>query len=609
MDTHLLTDSSRLADARRHLLDGEPLPAGLLPGTIARSWERSRDAGLSPWEHRLINGDAPVFALGEEDRRLATCVKPEIERLWQVFGGQTWTLFCVNTQGVIVHARHAPGAGSLEALQIGRRIHEADIGTTAPSCVLIEKQPIVLLGSHHYLSELERFFCVSVPVHGVTGELVGALDITGIGDRNARAVLEQLRVAAMATENRLFAGLADCQILSLQHDPRMIGTPLQGLLALDGKGHIQAANLTARRLLGLEDTPGDGRGQHWQRLFEQDPVAGATRNSPCLVRLNDGSCLYVHVLTATAERPRHHPKKAEPPQSPLGQDRALNQQYDAACKAFNAGIPVLLLGETGTGKEVFARALHDAWKAEAPFVAINCSAIPESLIEAELFGYSDGTFTGARKGGAKGRIEEADGGTLLLDEIGDMPAALQTRLLRVLQERRVTRLGSSESVPLDVRIVSATHCDLPELIKARSFREDLYYRLNGVQVRLPALRERQDLSLVIETLLRRYGGCHLHPASLQLLRTQRWPGNIRQLEQALRLASALAGEGQEILPEHLPDISPSDQPPASPLKAAEQRTIQETLQANRGNLSATAQELGISRTTLYKKLKESPGRD
>jgi transcriptional regulator of acetoin/glycerol metabolism len=189
-----------------------------------------------------------------------------------------------------------------------------------------------------------------------------------------------------------------------------------------------------------------------------------------------------------------------------------------------------------------------------------------------------------------------------------MPAALQTRLLRVLQERRVTRLGSSESVPLDVRIVSATHCDLPELIKARNFREDLYYRLNGVQVRLPALRERQDLSQVIETLLRRYGGCHLHPASLQLLRTQRWPGNIRQLEQALRLASALAGEGEEILPEHLPDLSPLNEPPTSSLKAAEQRTIQETLQANRGNLSATAQELGISRTTLYKKLKEGFGR-
>lgn len=608
MDTFLLTDSLHLDGVRRRLWDGEPLPAGLLPSPIARSWVRSRDAGLRPWEPRLINGDAPMFALDEADRSLAACVKPEIERLWQVFGGQSWTLFCVNTQGVIVHAQHASGAGSLEALQVGRRIHETDIGTTAPSCTLAENQPIILLGGQHYLSEFERFFCVSVPVHGVNGELIGALDITGIGERNARAVLEQLRVAVMATENRLYASLADCQILSLQHDPRMIGTPLQGLLALDGEGHIRAANGTARRLLGLEDTPDNGRGQHWELLFEQDPTAPSQRHSPSLVKLNDGSCLYAHALSAKTERPRSFLAQAAIPQSPLGHHSALNQQFDAACKAFKAGIPVLLLGETGTGKEVFARALHEAWSADTPFVAINCSAIPESLIEAELFGYVDGTFTGARKGGARGRIEEADGGTLLLDEIGDMPAPLQTRLLRVLQERRVTRLGSSESLPLDVRIISATHCDLPKLISERNFREDLYYRLNGVQVRLPALRERQDLSQLIETLLRRYGGYHLHPDSLQLLRAQRWPGNIRQLEQVLRLASALAGEGEEILPEHLPDLYPSNEPPISSLKASEQRTIQEILQANRGNISATAQVLGISRTTLYKKLKEGLGR-
>lgn len=605
MDTCRLTETLCLEGVRRRLWDGEPLPAGLLPNPVARSWERSRDAGLRPWDHRLINSDAPIFSLDEVDQALAVCVKPEIERLWQVFGGQSWTLFCVNTQGVIVHAQHATGAGSLDALQVGRRIHEADIGTTAPSCALAENQPIILLGGHHYLSEFERFFCVSVPVYGVHGQLVGALDITGIGERNARAVLEQMRVTAMATENRLYANLTNCQILSLQHDPRMIGTPLQGLLALDDQGRILAANGMAQRLLGLEDTPGNGRGQHWERLFEQDPATRSQRRSPGLVKLNDGSCLYAHMLSTQGERPRINLAKEYTPQSPLGCDSALSQQFDTAYKAFKASIPVLLHGETGTGKEVFARALHEAWNIDAPFVAINCSAIPESLIEAELFGYTDGTFTGARKGGAKGRIEEAHGGTLLLDEIGDMPAALQTRLLRVLQERRVTRLGSSESLPLDVRIISATHCDLPKLISERNFREDLYYRLNGVQVHLPALRERQDVNQLIETLLRRYGGCHLHPGSLQLLRAQRWPGNIRQLEQALRLASALAGEGEEILPEHLPVVTSTNEPQVCSLKAAEQRTIQEILHANRGNISATAKALGISRTTLHKKLKEN----
>ncbi|HBS79293.1 MAG TPA: Fis family transcriptional regulator [Pseudomonas sp.] len=605
MNTYFLTDTHALDGARRRLMDGKALPAGLLPEPVARSWERSRDAGLDPWEHRLLNADAQIFTLDEVDRNLASCVKPEIQPLWQVFGGQFWTLFCVNAKGVIIHAQHAVEDTPLNALQVGRRIHEADIGTTAPSRTLAEKQPIILHGKHHYLSEFDRFFCASVPVNGVDGQMIGAIDITGIGERNARGVLDQLRITAMAIENRLYANLKNCRILSLQHDPRLIGTPLQGLLAMDGEGRILAANGTARRLLRLDNASNRGYGQHWDALFEQDPTAKAQSGSPSLAKLNDGSQIFAHVLSVKVAKPGKQLSMRPVVRSPLGDDSALNQQFDIAHKAFNAGIPVLIQGETGTGKEMFARALHEAWQADAPFVAINCSAIPESLIEAELFGYADGTFTGGRKGGAKGRIEEANGGTLLLDEIGDMPTALQTRLLRVLQERQVTRLGSSESRSLDLRIVSATHCNLTQLIRERHFREDLYYRLNGVQIHLPALHERRDLSYLIQTLLLRYGSCYLSPESLTLILAQRWPGNIRQLEQTLRLACALAGEGEEILPEHLPACMPSDTSPISSLKAAEQKTIQEALRANRGNVSATALALGISRTTLHNKLKSA----
>ncbi|KMN76493.1 hypothetical protein VK98_20945 [Chromobacterium sp. LK11] len=602
MDYPPPADPGRLDLARRRFLDGEPLPAGLLPRSIALSWERSRAVGVRPWDRRFVSELIPRVGLSEADRRLSSCAKPEIERLWRVFGGQAWTLFCVNTAGVIVHAQHAAEPSPLQVLQAGRRVHEAEIGTTAPSCTLAEGQPAVVWGAQHYLSEFERFFCVSVPVHGVDGALIGALDITGIGERNHRAVLEQLCMAAMATENRLYASLADCRILGLQHDPRLIGTPLQGLLALDDDGRIRAVNRTARRLLGLENASGLGR--HWTGCFERDPLSDACRQAPALTRLTDGSCLYVHLLAPTAARA--HALGVSSPAAPLGDDDALNRQFDAARKAFAAGLPLLLLGETGTGKEVFARALHEAWKPDAPFVAINCSAIPESLIEAELFGYSDGAFTGARKGGAKGRIEEADGGTLLLDEIGDMPAALQTRLLRVLQERRVSRLGSSDSVPLDVRIVSATHCDLPALMAERRFREDLYYRLNGMQLRLPALRDRQDFDHLVAALLRRHGGGRLSPESRQLLRAQAWPGNIRQLEQTLRLAVVLSGQGEEIGPEHLPELRLGEAPPSS-LKEVERQAIQAELRARRGNIAATASALGISRTTLYKRLKQGLG--
>lgn len=601
MDALAMVDQQRLSHARHRFIEGASLPLGLVPEPIAQSWARSRASGLLPWNTWQAERDDQLQILDAADLRLAECVRPEIDRLWQQIGGSSWTLFCVNPQGVIVHARQSRQLdGPLLPLQIGRRIQEADIGTTAPACTLAEGVPMVVIGNQHYLSELEHVFCVSVPVRGLGGEIIGALDITGVGERQAGAVLEQLSHAAMAAENRLFAGLGDCRILSLQHDPRLLGTPLQGLLAIDHAGRIRNANRAAQRLLGLAQYQPDGR--HLDQLFEAS-TAIDLHHAPQQLTLNDGSRLFARVLE------QHRPvvsrnTRLNQPASPLGSDTGLNRQLQQAHKAFAAGVPILLQGETGTGKEVFARALHEHWNPQAPFVAINCSAIPESLIEAELFGYAEGTFTGARKGGASGQLVAAHGGTLLLDEIGDMPAALQTRLLRVLQEREITRLGSSQRRPLDIRVISATHCDLPQRMAARQFREDLYYRLNGLSVSLPALREREDLDILIERLRLRHAGPPLHSLALQALRRQNWPGNVRQLEQTLRLASALAQDEAMIRLEHLP-MELQQLPMAAldgDLEATLRRTVENALVANGGNISAAAAQLGISRTTLYKKL-------
>jgi transcriptional regulator of acetoin/glycerol metabolism len=380
-----------------------------------------------------------------------------------------------------------------------------------------------------------------------------------------------------------------------------LGTPLQGLLAVDQTGRIQNANRAAQRLLGLEQFRPIGK--RLDQLFEESSAIDLHRAQQQLT-LSDGSRLYAQVIEQRRESTALHVCSPLLCVSILGADPQLNRQLDNARKAFAAGVPILLQGETGTGKEVFARALHDQWNAQAPFVAINCSAIPESLIEAELFGYVEGTFTGARKGGASGQLEAAHGGTLLLDEIGDMPAALQTRLLRVLQEREITRLGSTTRRALDVRVISATHCDLQQRMLDKSFREDLYYRLNGLKIRLPALRERQDLNTLIDLLRQRYGAPPLEHQALMALHRQVWPGNIRQLEQTLRLAAALASDQPMILLEHLPaDMrAESEQERGSDLQDAVRRTVESALQANAGNISATASQLGISRTTLYKKL-------
>lgn len=600
MNISNIVDLQSLDEARRRLWDGDALPAGLLPPAVADSWERSRNAGVSPWDRRL-GGCLSLHELSGFDLHLAACVRPELERLWSVFGGQNWTLFCVNALGVIVYAKHAPTPDALNSLSVGKRIHEGDIGTTAPSCTLHDQKAMVLCGGQHYLKEFDNFFCVSVPLYGLRGELIGALDITGIGTRNASAVLEQLKIAAMAVESRLYSTLEECQIIALQFDPRLIGTPFQGLVAVDGNGVVQAANKTARKILGIQGALKDGENLKWDSFFEKSSESVIV-SSPGLMLLNDGASVYAQSLVA-----QHNRRKQaffSSAINSLGSDDSLNQQFDMASKAFAAGIPVLLLGETGTGKEVFARALHDSLESTAPFIAINCSAIPDSLIEAELFGYAEGTFTGARKGGAKGRIEEANGGTLLLDEIGDMPITLQTRLLRVLQERVITRLGSSECHPINVRILGATHCDVQKLISERHFREDLFYRLNGLQVHIPTLRQRQDIEQLIQRLRGKYKGGALHLDTLALLSQQEWPGNIRQLEQSIRLAVALAGAGEIIFPEHFPGLAGTHcKSNAKSLKEFEKKKIQDVLDANQGNIKETARQLGVARGTIYRKLR------
>ncbi len=594
MDAHALVDQQRLFHARRRFSEGADLPVGLVPPVVAESWFRSRASGLLPSDHWRA-GPESLIPLNDNDRSLAEYVGPQIDRLWQQIGGASWTLFCVNPQGVIVHARQAPELyGPLRELQVGRRIQEADLGTTAPSCTIATCAPTVLIGNQHYLNDFGNIFCASVPIRGLNGDFIGGLDITGTGERQIAAVLEQLSHAAMAAENLLFGTLKNCQILSLQHDRRLLGTPLQGLIAIDARGRICNANRAAQRLLGLEQfAPIEC---YIEQLFETRTVASAECAQQ--LTLTDGSRLYAKMLLPESKIIVSSPQLS----TPLGIDPTVNRQLAQAHKAFAAGVPIMLLGETGTGKEVFARALHEHLHPEAPFVAINCSAIPESLIESELFGYAEGTFTGARKGGYAGQLAAANGGTLLLDEIGDMPFALQTRLLRVLQEREISRLGSAVRTPLDVRLISATHCNLTERIAHKAFREDLYYRLNGLAITLPALRERTDFAVLVERLRQRFDAPPLHPDALLALQEQAWPGNIRQLEQTLRLASALVGNDMMIMREglSLPVEAPLIKAPMD-MRQAQRRAIESALQVNGGNITATARQLGISRTTLYKK--------
>jgi propionate catabolism operon transcriptional regulator len=320
----------------------------------------------------------------------------------------------------------------------------------------------------------------------------------------------------------------------------------------------------------------------------------------------------------------------------LGDSPALARVRALAERYARADATVLVTGESGTGKELVAQGIHAASRRhDQPFVAVNCAAFPETLLEAELFGHEEGAFTGARRGGRPGLFEAAHLGTLFLDEVGDVPLTLQTRLLRVLQERQVLRLGSNEPTPVDVRVIAATHRDLRAMIARGQFREDLYYRLHILPLHLPALRDRPgDVPAVASALLKRalarHGAPSAHARALRLLLPHLagypWPGNVRELENVVeRVALLFADDGGEapvddealrsVMPELLEAAPVEPTGPAAPgapsLRAArraeELRHVRRVVEDCRGNLSAAARRLGIGRSTLYRKLAGGPG--
>jgi transcriptional regulator of acetoin/glycerol metabolism len=297
-------------------------------------------------------------------------------------------------------------------------------------------------------------------------------------------------------------------------------------------------------------------------------------------------------------------------------DTRMRRNAERAVKLIEKDIPFILLGETGTGKDMFAKAVHKASsRRDKPFVAVNCASIPETLIESELFGYRPGAFTGASREGSRGKIVQADGGTLFLDEIGDMPIQLQARLLRVLEEREVIPLGGDTAVKVDIQLISATHRDLKQQVDDGGFRQDLYYRIYGISLSMPPLRDREDRLELIRRLIDLEAGAEglidIEPEALEVLDAYEWPGNIRQLRNVLRLLIGLCEENLirlEDVPEELfvgesSDGESASSRPTDPLAVAERDAILRELEAAHWNVTRVASKLTLSRNTLYRKMK------
>jgi transcriptional regulator of acetoin/glycerol metabolism len=560
-------------------------------------------------------------------------------RLFNGLGSARWLVMCLDAQGNSLFTVGDTNSAPRELkplMQPGRSILESALGTTAPGCSIACGQPAVVTRNEHYLHELKDFFCASAPILAGDGSLAGVLDISGVEVETLPLASDLIDFAARRIENEIVAGQKDCWVVEFHCDERALGTPFEGILAVSPDGTVQGMNRSAKKILSL---PADAPVRSTlSSIFEGDlshliAHSETTPGQVIRIRSSTGVLPYVkirrqetRVRIARRSGDGHgvHRPQVRPP--PVLDDAGLRNQFDKAQRVLNHRLPVILAGETGTGKEVVARALHRAVRPAGPFVAVNCAAIPETLIESELFGYEDGAFTGGRRGGTAGKIEQADGGILFLDEIGDMPLAMQSRLLRVIQEQSVSRLGSGREVSVDFLVISATHRDIDELVLNASFREDLFYRLSGYRLTIPPLRERTDFAQVLEALVRKHVKCSqisqaaipidllITSAARHRLASHRWPGNIRQLDSVICTIVALLDTGRAIdigdIPPHLFKVEQSAgsqfmEPGGEnqTLSQQEGQSIQQALRHHGGNISSAARQLGISRATLYRKVR------
>lgn len=635
----------------RHLLErGTVPPPGMLDATVARSWQRSVEAGLMPFgrpneTHLLADGLARAV---ERRHHLLTRARPVLEYLHAQTRDSGSMVLLADDRGFVLDALgdadFMDRAGRV-ALRPGASWHEHHRGTNAIGTALAEGAAVTVHGGEHFLERNTFLTCSAAPLAGPDGVLLGALDISGHCRSRGAHTASLVLVAAHMIENRLFEAFHATAAARLRVHPQAsgIGTVAEGLVALDGGGRIVGINRAGAALLRIapEDLGGIGIEEVLDlRLADLLGHALTPPGGVAPVRRRDGKTLFLRLDGETARPvsvgggPRRSAAATVRPADALATldtgDAGMAQLIARARKVADKPIPLLLHGESGAGKEVLARAIHASGPRRAGcFVAINCAALPEQLIEAELFGYAPGAFTGARRDGSPGRIREARGGTLFLDEIADMPLPLQARLLRVLQDGEVSPLGGGKPEAVDFALMAACHRPLKAEVEAGRFRADLYYRINGLTLTLPPLRDRGDIALLIRRMLDDLapgGGLVLAPAVAEAFATHRWPGNLRQMSHALRAAWALLDPGETVidwhhLPEDLSDdlrCRPSPVPmPSIPvtdgseddagpsLRRVSDSFIRQTVEASGGNMSEAARRLGISRNTLYRRLQRS----
>ncbi|TAM01672.1 MAG: sigma-54-dependent Fis family transcriptional regulator [Paraburkholderia sp.] len=641
----LTTTSESVAAARAH------------DAIIQSSWRRCvHQYGLDParmQEARIL----PQIRLREHQQRIddfTRIARHGLETLYGQVEGMGYVVLLTDADGVTVD--YLGDAGSDAALRraglyLGAEWSENGAGTCAVGTALATGQALTVHQSDHFDATHIPLTCTAAPLFDSCGRLNAILDISALSSPLAKhsqmLALQLVRMYANQIEDAYFLRRhRQDWMLKLSPAPEFLDVNPEYLIALDADGRISGHNRRAQQMLmaehGGEAMAPSLLDMRFEAFFDARPedlgrFVYSRPSEQRVVRLtHSGKRLYLSVMPPVL---RLHPRiqdSVSPPPLPAelaalcGGDAALQQQLQRAARLIDSPINLLINGETGSGKEFLAKALHRASsRRNGPFIAVNCAAIPETLIESELFGHLPNSFSGAGSRPRRGLIEEANGGTLFLDEIGDMPRELQSRLLRVLSEGEVLAIGASRPVRVDVRVISATHHPLDQLISNGRFREDLYYRLNGARFVLPPLRERDDLDWLVEKLLavpEGGPGFTISEAARERLHRHRWPGNLRELRNALEYARAVCSHGHieaDDLPEGLGEtaeevasaafaasaVSAASDQAAHPADAQEPHTLppegmllMQYLRASGWNLSAVARQIGISRMTLYRRM-------
>lgn len=651
-------DQEALKRAWEEYVFQERLRRDLIREEILQSWERSKGYKVNP----LARANEHVLSENEFQQRqqanaeLIETAAPLMERIYEFVAGSGFVVALADKEGCLLKVVGDKGAVEFtnrSNFSEGAKWGEKEAGTNAVALAIVLNKPVQVYGAEHWCLHAHTATCSAAPIHDPdTGEIIGVLDMTGRHEDVHRHTLGIVVAVASSIKKQLALKRA-YHAAEMAHREKVLvlESMSEGVLTLDGNGRLVYMNRKAAQLLQLPFSE-DWIGQPFHQLVEKAGedigykrlieifkarkevvdeilnVRGTGRSSSQFtvtvksLVAPGGTCAGTVAVFQEISRVNRLVRQIGGWSARtrfddlVGQDPAFQKALNLAKRAATSMCNVLLLGETGTGKDVLAQAIHNASpRRNQPFVAINCSVIPRELLASELFGYVEGAFTGAKKGGNPGKFELADGGTLFLDEIGEMPFDMQGALLRVLEERSIMRVGGGEVIPVDVRIIAATNRDLQREVSNGNFRRDLFFRLNVLPIYLPPLRQRkQDIPLLAQHLLQR--ACErmgrkvpkISPEVIGIFVAYSWPGNIREMQNVLERALHLL-EGEvitvDLLPEEMRTFTLLDgSETEGALQSVEQATIIAYMEQYGGNRSLVAKKLGISRSTLYRKLKQ-----